>query len=185
MDAAMELAAAPRRGQIVSTAEDVLAVDTELIHFDVTIHTWERVLFAVDNIRQHTDLPIDLHMISEGPILRWDLVRRCGIDIVTRTWNSSLNAAWFDALWEVGLLRGVAIAANWDLRCLEEVWTCLDIITIKAPDGNLEPGLKRLIRRRGSDHRPLIAIADGVPPGTIPGGIDILLVGQEAFISKW
>ncbi|MCL5972553.1 MAG: hypothetical protein M1499_08350 [Firmicutes bacterium] len=180
----MELVAAPRRGQIVSSAEDVLRSDTELIHFDVPTHTWDRVLFAVDNIRQHTDLPIDLHMISEGPVLRWDLVRSGGIDIVTRTWDSSLNARWFDALWEVGLLRGVAIAANWDLRCLDDVWTYLDMITIMAPDGNLEPGLTSIIRRRGSDHRPLIAITEEILPDTLPEGVDILLVGAGGCISQ-
>ena len=178
----MELTAA-RRGQIISSAEDVLTVGMELIHFDMPTDNWESLLFAVDNIRQHTDLPIDLHMITEGPI-RWDQVHSRGIDIITRTWNSSLNARWFDALWDVGLLRGVAIGATQDLRCLEAVWTYLDMVTIMAPGGNMGSGLTRLIQRRGNHHRPLIALAAKEWPETIPGGTDILLLGDEALSQK-
>lgn len=151
----------PRRGLIVSGGLPFSSAGVDVLHIDLACDQIEPTLQLVDNIRQDTELPIDLHMIKGCQTISADVWHRHGVDLISRDWSPALGLDDFKSLRQFGLLCGV-VFGRWSEVLEEELlqaWPWIDMVTVTSSDPCYETALAWLIQHRGQhNHRPLVAL---------------------------
>lgn len=172
----------------------------DLLHLDVMDgHFVPNLTFGplvVEAVRRATQLPLDVHLMVEGPELLLEAFRRAGADAITVHVEATRHLQRTLAeIRRLGAQAGVALNPATPPEMLDYVWDDLDVVLVMTVNPGFGgqaflpqvlPKIARLraeAERRGWTGR--IAVDGGISPETagaaIAAGADTLVAGSAIF----
>lgn len=152
----------------------------------------------VQDIRPHTDLPLDVHLMVRNPDQYIESFARAGADYLTFHLEASVHAhRTIQSIREAGLKPGISLVPSSPVHLLEELLPLVDLVLIMSVNPGfggqvlipscLEKVKKLAHLRNRLGYNYLISIDGGVNEATAPevrnSGADVLVSGSAFFSS--
>ncbi|MDA8194529.1 MAG: hypothetical protein M0Z53_11125 [Thermaerobacter sp.] len=143
---------------------------------------WTRLAHVVRQVRQMTDLPIDVHIMGQGRATPAADLRQAGADLLTVEWRAGGETERFlDAAQTAGVLAGVSLGRMAVWEELTPIWRQLDVVLVTG--GSVVATLcavEQVRALRGDRDRPLIQVQGCAIPDAISrlraAGADLVVV---------
>ncbi len=180
--------------------EQCEAGGADLIHFDVMDgHFVPNLTFGIPvlaALRRSTTLPLDVHLMVEGPGVLLDGYLDAGADRVAVHWEAEPHLdGTLRRIRDAGVKAGVAVNPATPVECLEDVLEVLDFVLLMS----VNPGfsgqsflpsvlakvkrLREMLQRRGLEVE--IEMDGGLAAGTIrsavEAGVAVCVAGSAVF----
>jgi ribulose-phosphate 3-epimerase len=173
------------------------------VHFDVMDGRFVPNLtfgpkMAAD-LRPHTRLPLDVHLMTVEPELLAPAFASAGADYITFHLEATVHAhRLVQSIREMGSRPGIAIVPSTPASCLSELLPFVDLVLVMTVDPGfggqalipscLEKCSSLAALRTERDLSFLISVDGGINAETIPGaaraGADVLVMGSAFFSAK-
>ncbi|NLM78859.1 MAG: ribulose-phosphate 3-epimerase [Ruminococcaceae bacterium] len=179
---------------------DQIAQDADILHIDVMDgHFVPNISFGMPIVKAlagYSDLPLDVHLMIENPIIWIDRFAEAGADsIVLHAEACPHLQRALQQIRDAGCTPGVALNPGTSLSTIEEVLPFLDMVllmTVNPGYGGQSyiPGMQDKIRRLrrlldAQNHAVHLQIDGGVYPANIKenreAGANMIVVGSAVF----
>ena len=172
------------------------------IHMDVMDgHFVPNITFGpkmVHDLRTHTQLPLDVHLMIEEPERSVEEYVRAGADLLTFHFEATVHVhRLIQKIRELGAKPGVAIIPSTPVHMIDQVLADIDLVLVMTVNPgfggqSLIPAcvdkvaqLARIRKERGLDY--LISVDGGINTATAgslrDAGVDVLVSGSSFFSS--
>jgi len=172
------------------------------IHMDVMDgHFVPNITFGpkmVHDLRTHTQLPLDVHLMIEEPERSVEEYVRAGADLLTFHFEATVHVhRLIQKIRELGAKPGIAIIPSTPVHMIDQVLADIDLVLVMTVNPgfggqSLIPAcvdkvaqLARIRKERGLDY--LISVDGGINTATAgslrDAGVDVLVSGSSFFSS--
>lgn len=182
-------------------ADQLDAIETaDYVHFDVMDGVFvPNLTFGpglLEQVKAHTNLPVDAHLMISEPDRRFAAYLDAGADIITFHYEAQLHAhRTIYAIKERGAMAGISINPGTPASVLESLIEDLDMVLVMSVNPGfggqkfIESACTKLrqVRQMAAEHgvSPLIEVDGGVTADNaeriVASGANVLVAGSSVF----